>query len=208
MLRARPQTAESLQVGFGAVGFVLGKPIARILALQRKTEMVARHFRDNRGATDKQASGIAFDNRPMRHRQPLNRQTVNKGKRRSLRQRFKCAPHRQMGGIQDIQRIDFFRRGNTHAAADFRMRGQHFPEFFPLFFRKLFGIVHAFEVGFRQARQSLPGNFHRPCDHRPGKATAPGFINAGKHGLRRFVPKSAFKVQTVTRVICRWRVYF
>jgi hypothetical protein len=158
------------------VALVLAEAVLRIELVEADHHRVAPHLGENRRSADADAARIAVDDRfeAAVQRQAHERRTaiaIDLHVRRPHAQAEQRAPHRQVGRLQDIERVDFLDVGprdrpGQGAAADLD--------------RKLLALLGLDDLGVADAADAPPRvEDHRSRDDRSGQRAAPRFVDAG-----------------------------
>ena len=79
MVGGGAETAEGVEVGAGAVAFVLGEAIAGELGVEGEAEAVAGYFGEDGGAGDEEAARVAFDEGVVGDGEALDGEAVDEG---------------------------------------------------------------------------------------------------------------------------------
>lgn len=86
------------------------------------------------------------------------------------------APHGQMGGPENIERVDFSDAGDGDRPDDLRVAGDEVVKVFPAAAGEFFGVVQS---GAGKPRRQD----YRRCGNRAGEGAPPGLVDAGDGGF-------------------------
>ncbi len=126
---------------WGRVAFVPGKAVFRVLGVEIIHDGVSSDLCHNAGGGDQEAFGIAFDDGGGRAGEAAYGKAVNKRMRRNATEkRRNRVGHRDMGGSEDVDSINFGRVCHADANFDARGRGEDFEETFSVSLAQLLTI--------------------------------------------------------------------
>ncbi len=149
-----------------------GKAELRKLAIDLQHDPVARDLGDDAGGGDRERAGVALDDGIVRPWEITHGQAVDEAVIRLAGETFDRAAHREVGGAQDIQAVDFPDIRSGHRPDEIRMTGERGVQFFAAGRAELFGIIEA------RANETRWQN-DRCGRHRAGEWPAPGLVHTG-----------------------------
>jgi len=161
---------------FGAVAFMLGEAIERVLLVQGQHHAVAGNFGDDGGGGDGEAEGIALDDRTLRQRHGWQAHGIQQERLGGLREAGDGLAHGMFCSLQNILCVDQFDGAGADADGEGVLHDGIIERIASLR-RELFGVAHT-----GKARQSFLIQWERKddggCHYRPGKTAATRFIHA------------------------------
>jgi hypothetical protein len=151
--------------------------VDRVARRESAHDPVAGHLGDDRGRGDREAEGIALDDGLHGTGQRRGDAAVDKGDiRRHPEQRHRPR-HRQQGGAQNIDAVNFddARRGHPDTRGSAIDAALQRPEaHLALLDAQRFRIV---QPGAQRLREAASVEDHGSCDYRPGERATPGFVD-------------------------------
>ncbi len=170
-MRGAAVHGEAMEMVFGAITLVAIPGINGMPLVQSDHQPVARDLGDDRGRGDGNRDAVATDQGLAWTGQSGGIITIDQGKDRRSGQGANSAGHRQMGGLADVDEIDFIDAGLANANRN-RTRHDLIEENFASFGRELLGIVEA--LGKAAALEN-----HGSGNDGTGERAAPSLIHAG-----------------------------
>ena len=147
-----------------------GKAEFRKLAVDFPHQAVACDFGDDAGCRDRKREPVALDDGVMRHGETAHRQAVDQAMVGQGIDGLDRAAHREMGGAQDVEAVDFPAIGQRHRPDDIRISGELVIEGIPPRRGDFFGIIEAW-TGI------IPWQDDGGGGHRPGQWSASRLIH-------------------------------
>ena len=147
-----------------------GKAEFRKLPVDLAHQAVTRDLGDDAGGGDGKRKSVALDDGIMRQRETSHRQAINQAMIGAGNERFHRAAHRQMGGAQDVEAVDFLTVRSGHGPADVWMFRDPQIKFLTTRGADFFRIIEARTI--EAARQDHGGG-----GDGAGQRTAPGLVH-------------------------------
>ena len=132
---------QSFHVGFCAISFVFCKTILRVGSVRFHHHAVPRHLGQNARGGYGKAPAVPLYNGAVRHRKPLDRQSIHQAEICTQGQTFHRTRHRQMSGPQNVEPVYFFHGSHSYGTHRlFTLQKSQEPAF-PFCCGQLLGIV-------------------------------------------------------------------
>ena len=172
---------EGGEVLFGAVAFMLGEAIERVLLVQGQHHAVAGNFGNDGGGGDREAEGIALDDGTLRQRYGWQAHGIQQKRLWGRREAGDGFAHGVFRSLQNILCVDQFDGAGADGDGDGALH-DGIVERIASLRRELFGVAHT-----GKARQSFLIQWERKddggCHYRPGKTAATRFIHASDKAI-------------------------
>ena len=159
----------------GGVTFVAIEPILGETAVPALHHAIAGDFGDHAGGSDAQGLGIAVDDGRLGERQSGYGPPIHQEVLRLPSQDAQRTPHGTMGRLQNVDLIDFFRRGQSYRRDHGAVCAKGKVNIFPCRRAELLGVGEPAQA--KTLRQN-----HGGSNDGSGEGSSTHFIQAGHHG--------------------------
>ena len=148
-----------------------GKAELRILRVNLAHNAIACDLGDDAGCGDREGLAISLDDGVLGDGEIPHWQAINKAVVRGRGQSFHRAAHGEMGGTQDVEKVDFFGIRRGHRPLHGRVFGEAVKNFLAALGAQFLGVVEA------RAGIAAWQDDGSSC-HRAGQRAAAGFVHA------------------------------